>query len=408
MISVLNNVSSLVAENALSSTQTSLQNTLQQLSTGLRINSGSNDPAGLSIANGLGANIAALTQSSQNASNGVGLLQTADGALSQVTSLLNQAVSIATEAANGGLTTSQATAANTQFTSIMSEINQIGQTTNFNGSNVFSGNAAVTAATATSGTAVASTAAVVSGLTITLGSGAVATYTVGTTATAAQLATDIGTLGAGSAGTTGGAAGSWTISGTVNGVAATAADFAGLSSSTPTATAADLSISTSTTSAQASYGQSVTVGGTTTGLGTFTSTSFVPLADTVYTSDGTAGGSASLGTTISALSSTALGLTGNLSKPTGAQAALLQITNAISTVAAQRGTIGANVNQLTATEGVQNTEVQNLTSAQNNIQNADIGTTVAKMTQYNVLEQTGMAAMSQSNQAQQAVLKLLQ
>ena len=104
MISVLNNVSSLVAENALSSTQTSLQSTLQQLSTGLRINSGANDPAGLSIANGLGANIAALTQSSQNASNGVGLLQTADGALSQVTSLLNQAVTIATEASNGGLT----------------------------------------------------------------------------------------------------------------------------------------------------------------------------------------------------------------------------------------------------------------------------------------------------------------
>jgi flagellin len=134
----------------------------------------------------------------------------------------------------------------------------------------------------------------------------------------------------------------------------------------------------------------------------------VPLSDTVYTSDGTAGGTSTLGTTISALSATALGLTGNLSTPTSAAAALTQITNAISSVAAQRGTIGASVNQLTATEGVQNTEVQNLTSAQNNVQNADIGKTVANMTQYNVLEQTGMAAMSQSNQAQQAVLKLLQ
>ena len=51
---------------------------------------------------------------------------------------------------------------------------------------------------------------------------------------------------------------------------------------------------------------------------------------------------------------------------------------------------------------------RNLTGAQNNIQNADIGTTVAKMTQYNVLQQTGMAALSQSNQAEQAILKLLQ
>ena len=79
-IQVINNISSLVAENAVSTTQTNLQHTLQQLSTGLKINSGADDPAGLSIANGLGANIAALTQSSQNASTGVGLLQTADAA----------------------------------------------------------------------------------------------------------------------------------------------------------------------------------------------------------------------------------------------------------------------------------------------------------------------------------------
>jgi flagellin len=63
---------------------------------------------------------------------------------------------------------------------------------------------------------------------------------------------------------------------------------------------------------------------------------------------------------------------------------------------------------LTADTSVENTEVSNLTSAQNNVQNADIGKTVANMTQYNVLEQTGMAALSQSNQAQQAVLKLIQ
>src|ERR1700677_4745068 len=117
-LSVLNNISALTAENALSNTQMSLQKTLTQLSTGLKINSGSDDAAGLSIASGLTANIAALTQSSQNASDGVGLLQTADGALSQVTTLLNRAVTLATEAANGNLTTAQATAADTEFQSI--------------------------------------------------------------------------------------------------------------------------------------------------------------------------------------------------------------------------------------------------------------------------------------------------
>src|ERR1700677_4130725 len=139
-IQVINNIASLVAENAVSNTQSNLQNTLQQLSTGLKINSGADDPAGLSIAEGLGANISALTQSGQNASNGIGLLQTADGALSQVTTILNQAITIATEAGNGGLTTAQSTALNTEFTSILNEIDQIGSTTNFNGTSVFNSN----------------------------------------------------------------------------------------------------------------------------------------------------------------------------------------------------------------------------------------------------------------------------
>ncbi len=61
-LTVLNNISSLTAENALSNTQMNLQKTLTQLATGLKINSGSDDSAGLSIANGMQANIAALTQ----------------------------------------------------------------------------------------------------------------------------------------------------------------------------------------------------------------------------------------------------------------------------------------------------------------------------------------------------------
>ena len=76
-LSILNNIAALYAENNLTSTQSSLQNTLQQLSSGSRINSGADDAAGLAVANGLGANEAALTQSAQNATSGIGLLQTA-------------------------------------------------------------------------------------------------------------------------------------------------------------------------------------------------------------------------------------------------------------------------------------------------------------------------------------------
>jgi flagellin len=70
--------------------------------------------------------------------------------------------------------------------------------------------------------------------------------------------------------------------------------------------------------------------------------------------------------------------------------------------------IGASVNRLTAATNVMSDQVNNLQSAANSIQDADIGKTVANMTQYNVLQSTGMAALQQSNQAQQAVLKLVQ
>jgi flagellin len=199
-------------------------------------------------------------------------LQTADGALSQVNTILNQAVTIATEASNGGLTTDQSTALDTEFQSILTEISNIGSTTNYNGTAVFSAT-----------------------------------------------------------------------------------------------------------------------------------------APTTFTSDGTSAGASTVSTTIGTLSSTTLALDKDVLTSTAkAQTALTDITAAIDTVSALRGTIGASINQLTSNSNVENTQVQNLTSAQNNVQNADIATVTSNMTQYNVLEQTGFAAIQQSNAAEQNVLKLLQ
>src|SRR5579863_5561905 len=138
-LGVLNNLSAIYAENNLNNTNNSLQTVLQQLSSGSRINSGADDAAGLSLVNGLEANSKALTQSATNATEGVGLLQVADGALSQVTNLLNRAVTLATEVSNGTLNGSQQTAANQEYNSILSEINNIGTTTTYNQQTVFGG-----------------------------------------------------------------------------------------------------------------------------------------------------------------------------------------------------------------------------------------------------------------------------
>jgi flagellin len=138
-IGILNNIPSLSAENELTLTSNALNSTLQQLSSGSRINSGADDPAGLSIANGLQANISALTQSVSNANDGVGELQLADGALAQVTNLLNTAVTLATESATGTVSNSQRVAIQAQYASILAEINQIGTATTYNGQSVFQG-----------------------------------------------------------------------------------------------------------------------------------------------------------------------------------------------------------------------------------------------------------------------------
>jgi flagellin len=139
-LGVLNNLNAVYAENNLNSTSNSLSTVLQQLSSGSKINSGADDAAGLSLVNGLQANQMALNQSKTNATEGVGLLQVADGALSQVTSLLNRAVTLATEASNGTLNATQDVAANQEYQSILSEVNNIGTTTTFNQQQVFNSN----------------------------------------------------------------------------------------------------------------------------------------------------------------------------------------------------------------------------------------------------------------------------
>lgn len=400
-LTVLNNISSMTAENALSNTQSALQKTLTQLSTGMKINSGSDDAAGLSIVSGLNANIAALTQSQQNASNGIGLLQTADGALSQVTTLLNRAVTLATEASTSGITTgtgSQADALNTEFASIMSEINQIGAATNFNGSTVF-GSASVAGSVATGTVKAAPTASLSTGAVITI-----TDTTSGKSLVETQASTAVGATASDGKNYTGSAKLGSDLATDITAAFGSSITVTSGTSSTPMVIS-----STSDTFTITSTDTGVL--GTTPAMTSSSVTAGTAKAADVYIGDGTtaAGANTQIHTSISGLSATDLGLNAdNLSTASAAQTALANITKAINTVSAQRGVIGASVNRLTAATGDMSSEVTNLQSAANGLSNADIGKTVANMTQYNVLQSTGMAALQQSNQAQQAVLKLVQ
>jgi flagellin len=136
-IGVLFNFAATQAANNLNTLSARMSRTLQQLSSGSRINSAADDPAAISIINGMNANIAALSQSVINNQESIGMLSVADGALSQVTNMLERAVTLATEASNGTLSHTQSDAANQEYQSILSEISNIGSTTTYNGRQVF-------------------------------------------------------------------------------------------------------------------------------------------------------------------------------------------------------------------------------------------------------------------------------
>ena len=181
-LSILNNISALEAENQLAITNAAAAKSLQQLSSGSRINSGSDDAAGLAISDGLNANVAALNQSSLNATNAIGAFQTADGALAQITALLNRSVTLATEASNSGLSTSQSTAIDTEYQALLTQITNISSKTSFNGTAIFG--TAVTAFTTdgTNNVSIANTVAVADAAALTLST------TLLTSSTSAQSA----------------------------------------------------------------------------------------------------------------------------------------------------------------------------------------------------------------------------
>ena len=138
-LGILFNIPSLAAEDQLNVTSSALDSTLEELSSGSAINTGSDNAAGLAIANGLQANVSALTQSVSNANDGIGELQLADGALAQVTTLLNRAITLATESGTGTVSNSQRTAIQAEYASILTEINSIGTSTTYNGQAIFQG-----------------------------------------------------------------------------------------------------------------------------------------------------------------------------------------------------------------------------------------------------------------------------
>jgi flagellin len=145
-MSVINtNVSSLIAQRSLAQNNTSLQTSLQRLSTGLKINSGADDPAGLIASENLKAEQTGINQAIDNANRANNVVGTAEGGLNEVSNLLNQLSGLVNQSANsGGLSANEVSANQLQVDSILSTINRIAGSTSFNGTKLLNGNLAYT------------------------------------------------------------------------------------------------------------------------------------------------------------------------------------------------------------------------------------------------------------------------
>ena len=139
MTSINTNINALRASNALSRNGSALQQTMQQFSTGKRINRASDDSAGLAIRETMTAQITGLNTAIKNANDGISLLQTADGALSETSSLLQRMRELAVLAVNDTYSSTQKTAMSTEYVALGAQIDQIATNTQFNGTAVLSG-----------------------------------------------------------------------------------------------------------------------------------------------------------------------------------------------------------------------------------------------------------------------------
>jgi len=146
------NIKSLISQNALNLNSRALSSAMEQLSTGKRINSAADDAAGLAISSRMTAQIKGLDQAVRNANDGISLLNTAEGALIEVTNMLQRMRELAVQAANDTNTENDRASLGLEYKQLMIEINRVAQNTQWNGMSILNNNDTAGTSIGTGGT----------------------------------------------------------------------------------------------------------------------------------------------------------------------------------------------------------------------------------------------------------------
>lgn len=387
------------ASRNLSATNVTLGKSLEKLSSGFRINRAADDAAGLVISQGLRAQIGGLKQATRNAQDGISVVQTAEGALNEVHTMLTRMRDLSVQAANTGANDSAArTAAQQELAALRTEIDRISSSTRFGGTALLDGTYGVTPAKATG-----------------FDANNQITHTAGDDFTININGLGAVTVDLAAMTNVSGAAAASSIQSSIN--AALAA------SATPAIAAFAGKVSVNATTVGAGSSLTIEVAGLTAGQtfvlvdGTGT-----PLADMLLNTGVTAaagtGGTFQIGATATDTTTLSIGnvsttgvlagiATLDISSGAGATAAISALDTAISTVSTTRGNLGALQNRFESMINNLQVTTENLSASESRIRDTDMAAEMVTFTKNQVLQQAGTAMLAQANQIPQTILQLL-
>jgi len=386
----------IAAQNAyrnLSITDGQMSKSLEKLSSGYRINRAADDAAGLSISEGLRAQVGGLKVAVRNAQDGISVAQTAEGALNEVTSILQRMRDLSVQAANGGSNDQEAkNAAQKEFGQLNLELDRIGKTTSFGKSKLLDGSFGQ--------------AEEVAGTKTTTSTGAGGTFDItevnGTTLATAITVTVPSTAGKGAKDTA-------DAMNTAISTALKAANqgFTGNEIHVSAEVASDGSGSTFKVDGAKEF-TLANDGGALSDVGLAAATSTTKANANSGQFQVGANSGETMNISIGAISASALGTANlDLSAEGGADTAISALDSAIASVSDQRATLGAYQNRFEHTINNLNVSVENLSSSETRIRDTDMAQEMVSFTRNQILTQAGTSMLSQANQASQNVLSLL-
>ena len=403
----------IAAQNAyrnLSVTSGQMEKSLERLSSGFRINRAADDAAGLSISEGLRSQIGGLKVAVRNSQDAISVVQTAEGALTETTSILQRMRDLAVQSANGGSQDSKAqAAAQTEFGQLQGELDRIAKTTSFGGQKLldvgvsgsagYSGNFQVGANNTTDDRIDVALTAAAFGPVVAAVAGSAATAGAVTGSAAAGAVTTGGTL---DLKVDGGSTVNVTIA---NGDSAATVVTAINTALAGAGTAAlDGSGVLSITSATSGASSSVQVVSATGGGNSI-------LAD-LKLSAGTGTGAAAVTAVFASAtgfdsSGLGVGSAVKVDSTANARTAIDLVDNAVKNVSTARAQLGAYQNRFEHTINNLNVAVENLSASESRIRDTDMASEMVQFTRSQILSQAGTAMLAQANSAPQGVLQLL-